>query len=398
MIQEEKLYVEDIILKSKKRHEPFCAYVYDLKQLSSHVQHLKRSLPKQCALFYAMKANPDKEILQTLEPFVDGFELASLGEVSKVNELCLNKPKVLSGPVKTDETLRKAIISGVCVIHVESEWELNRIALITEELQQEVQIALRVNLQLAIAGARLTMAGKATQFGVDEQDVPRLIHNVKGCRFIQLVGFHFHSVSNNLDAVAHAQFVSHCFQKVNEWENKFDLNVTYINVGGGVGIHYEEHDSPFDWSLFTSQVQRVINKEAHPSWKIVFELGRYMVAECGYYVSEVMDVKVNHGESFVLIRGGSHHLRLPAAWKMSHPFEVIPVNQWSYPSSRPALQDRHVTIAGELCTPNDVLARNVYCKQVRVGDLIKFKMAGAYAWTISHHDFLSHSHPEFLYI
>lgn len=132
-------------------------------------------------------------------------------------------------------------------------------------------------------------------------------------------------------------------------------------------------------------------------WEILFECGRYVVSSCGTYAAEVLDVKRNHGKWFAVLRGGSHHFRLPAAWKSSHPFRVVPVEEWPYPFDRPACSQTTVTVAGELCTPNDLLARDVPVRLLRAGDILLFPYAGAYGWTISHHDFLSHPHPEHLY-
>jgi diaminopimelate decarboxylase len=89
---------------------------------------------------------------------------------------------------------------------------------------------------------------------------------------------------------------------------------------------------------------------------------------------------------------------LPAAWKMNHPFLIIPIDVWPYPFDRPSLLNKRVTLAGELCTPNDILARDAPCTCLRVGDIVLFRYAGAYGWDISHHDFLSHPHPEFIYL
>jgi hypothetical protein len=109
-------------------------------------------------------------------------------------------------------------------------------------------------------------------------------------------------------------------------------------------------------------------------------------------------VKTNHGACFVVIRGGTHHFRLPASWGHSHPFTVIPVEDWPYPFPRPGVSGRPVTVVGELCSPKDVLARDVPVDEVRAGDLLWFHHAGAYGWSISHHDFLSHPHPRRLFL
>jgi diaminopimelate decarboxylase len=99
-----------------------------------------------------------------------------------------------------------------------------------------------------------------------------------------------------------------------------------------------------------------------------------------------------------VVRGGTHHFRTPYAQGHSHPFTVLPVEDWSYPWRRPELRDATVNVVGQLCTPKDVLAFDAPIDQVRVGDLLVFPYAGAYAWHISHHDFLRHPHPQHWYL
>lgn len=135
-----------------------------------------------------------------------------------------------------------------------------------------------------------------------------------------------------------------------------------------------------------------------PGVTVLFECGRYLTASCGYYGGEVLDIKKNHGKNYIIIRGGIHHFRLPDAWQHSHPFQVIPVNQWEYPFPRKELYDSEITVAGQLCTPKDVIAKDAFVSRVRIGDVILFPYAGAYGWEISQHDFLSHPHPEHIYL
>jgi len=115
-------------------------------------------------------------------------------------------------------------------------------------------------------------------------------------------------------------------------------------------------------------------------------------------ITEVLDVKTNHGRCFAVVRGGTHHFRLPASWGHSHPFTVIPVDDWPYPFPRPGVGNTPVTVAGELCSPKDILARAVPVRSLRAGDVVWFHHAGAYGWAISHHDFLSHPHPRQVFL
>lgn len=124
-----------------------------------------------------------------------------------------------------------------------------------------------------------------------------------------------------------------------------------------------------------------------------------MVDEHGFTFPVLVDENLDFLRSYdVHFRGGTHHLRFPAAWKISQPFYVVAKDEWEYPFARPGVEGTEVVIAGELCTPNDLLVRGDYVESLRAGDTVVFTQAGAYAWTISHHDFLSHPHPEFVYI
>ena len=119
---------------------------------------------------------------------------------------------------------------------------------------------------------------------------------------------------------------------------------------------------------------------------LVFELGRYLAADAGWYAAEVLDLKRNHGRWFAVLRGGTHHFRLPAAWNYSHPFQILPVAG----SGGPEVRDAAVDAVGELCTPRDVLTRAQHVDRLRVGDVLVFARTGAYGWDISHHGFLMH--------
>ncbi|MBB6446301.1 diaminopimelate decarboxylase [Bacillus benzoevorans] len=381
-----------------ERENPFCAYLYDLSKLRHHVDRLMTTLPSNFRLFYAIKANSDETLLKTLAPVVHGFEAASLGEIEKIRAVDKEILILFGGPGKTQAEIEGAIHNRVALLHVESFHELQLVNHIAGQKGTTVSILLRVNLRHSVPNAQLKMSGVPTQFGIDEFEVPNAIALAKCLPNVKILGFHFHAMSNNGDSKAHAHFVDHCFERAKSWGKEWNIDISYVNVGGGIGINYQNIEEQFAWDDFIEDLQGVIQKHKDANWQTVFECGRYITSSCGYYAAEVLDIKQNHGKYFCLLRGGSHHLRLPAAWKQSHPFTVVPVEKWSYPFSRPEVTESVITVAGELCTPNDVLARDILVPRVRVGDILLFHYAGAYGWAISHHDFLSHPHPDHLYI
>ncbi|HEV7861753.1 MAG TPA: type III PLP-dependent enzyme [Acidimicrobiia bacterium] len=379
---------------------PVCAYVYDLDGLRAHAAAAVAALPERCELFYALKANSERPIIEALAGIVAGFEVGSAGEIDLVRAAAPGAPIVFGGPGKTDTALAAAAGHGVEAVHVESVHELRRAEHVAVGLGVTLPVALRVNLAGPLPVATLAMAGRPTQFGIDEADVAAALAVARRCSHLELVGFHFHCLSNHHDAPAHARLVARYLERASAWATGAGLPLAVVNAGGGIGVDYARIDRPFDWTRFCTDLAPVL--DAAPgsvsAVRLRFECGRYLVAASGAYVAEVLDVKTNHGACFAVIRGGTHHFRLPASWGHSHPFTVIPVEEWPYPFPRPEVRDGRVTVAGELCSPKDVLARDVPVDELRAGDLLWFHHAGAYGWSISHHDFLSHPHPRRVFL
>ncbi|MBD8499228.1 type III PLP-dependent enzyme [Paenibacillus arenosi] len=380
--------------------EPVCAYIYDLKGIQNHVKAMLETMPSQTNLFYAIKANPDPNIIEALVPYVKGFEVASIGELLKVRGVSSDVPILFGGPGKKDYELETAIKQNVTYLHVESLLELRKIILLAKKWERTTQILLRINVRTnTLPKTKISMGGRPTQFGLDEQLLEEAIAILKDVdnTHVQLSGFHFHSLSNNLHAELHVDMVQFYVQTVKEWERLYGLDVEVINAGGGFGVTYDGTPS-FDWELFTSLLAQNEALQALGDTQLFFEPGRFIVADYGYYAAEVVDIKQSQDQWFAVLRGGTHHNRLPASWGHNHPFRIVPLDRWTYPFARPEIINGQATIVGELCTPKDQLYANAELEQLRVGDVLLFEKSGAYCWTISHHDFLGHPHPKFYYI
>jgi diaminopimelate decarboxylase len=122
----------------------------------------------------------------------------------------------------------------------------------------------------------------------------------------------------------------------------------------------------------------------------VLEPGRYLVADCGYYAAEVTDVKMVAGTWFAVLSGGINHFLRPALGDYAGTVTVVPVDGWDVALPRPRVSDTHVTVVGALCSPSDVLAREVAVREVRAGDLMVFSQAGSYGWELAIQQFLGH--------
>ena len=374
---------------------PICAFLHDLDALRRHVLEVVRSLPPRAEMFYAVKANNDPRILRTLAPHVAGFEVASSGEILKVRDAVGSGARIImGGPARTREDIELILAQGVERLHVESLHTLRLANAVAAQAGAVLPILLRVNLAGPVPGATLTMGGAATQFGIAQSDIPDALELLAHCPALRFEGFHFHTVSNNRDAAGHAALCAMELDLARSWANKHGLDLRLVNLGGGWGVDYGDPDWRFDVEGFT----RALAPHVAGDLRLQFECGRILAAYHAVYVCEILDIKAVHGRVFALLRGGTHHFRLPSSWAHNHPFMILPRDAWLHHWPRPECSDTNLTLAGELCTPKDVLARDVPVARARIGDLVCFLMAGAYGWDISHHDFLCHAHPERIYL
>lgn len=378
------------------------AYVYDLSALRTHTAAVRAALPERVELYYAAKANPDPAVLTALRGAVDGYEVSSGGELTHVRAAVPDAALAFGGPGKTSDEIAVALRLGVRRWHVESEHELRQVAAAAAAATatataSRVNVLLRVNLPVdggVLESVALAMGGRPTPFGLDPSQVPECLRLLAASEFsrLRLRGIHAH-LASGLSASEHLAVVERVVRWSTDLAAHHGIRLEEVNVGGGMAVDYEAPERRFDWDAYGVGLRRIL--ESHPDLTLRIEPGRALTVYCGWYVTEVLDVKHSHGEDFAVVRGGTHHLRTPATRGHSQPFVVRPTEQWPHPWARPAVAAARVTVAGQLCTPKDVLANQTPVERLRAGDRVAFAMAGAYAWNISHHEFLMHPHPTF---
>ncbi|MED7951915.1 type III PLP-dependent enzyme [Streptomyces sp. BE303] len=380
-------------------------YVYDLAELRTHAAGVRAALPERVELYYAAKANPDAPVLAALRPTVDGYEVSSAGELAHVRASVPDAPLAFGGPGKTPDEIAAAVDAGVHRWHVESEQELRRLAVVLgDRPDASVDVLLRVNLPVgagSLGSAALAMGGRPTPFGLDPDRAEacvRLLTDPLGPlgpvrRRLRLRGVHAH-LASGLAAAEQLALAGRIVGWSARLAERHAFPLDEVNVGGGMTVDYADPAARFDWTAFGEGLGKLLDR--HPGLTLRIEPGRALTAYCGWYATEVLDVKRSHGEDFALVRGGTHHLRTPATRGHDQPFTVLPVDAWPHAWPRPAVTGGRATLAGQLCTPKDVLAHAApAAARLRTGDRVLFDMAGAYAWNISHHEFLMHPRPGF---
>ncbi|GAA3984284.1 type III PLP-dependent enzyme [Streptomyces plumbiresistens] len=388
--------VRDRVLSLPSSELP--AYVYDLAALRTHVTAVRAALPERVELYYAAKANPEPEILGALGPYLDGYEVSSGGELAHVAGAVPGRPLAFGGPGKTPDEVTAALEQGVERFHVESMYELRMLAELARRVApgRRVPVLPRVNLPVAdgsLAGSSLAMGGRPTPFGMDPAQALEAVRALADGTYphLELRGVHAH-LASGLAAVEQLAVA----ESVVSWATDLGVPLAEVNVGGGMTVDYTRPGHRFDWAAYGKGLARLT--EAHPGLTLRIEPGRALTAYCGWYATEVLDVKRSHGEEFAVVRGGTHHLRTPATKGHDQPCSVLPVDAWPHPWPRSESVGERITLAGQLCTPKDVLARRVPAPGLKAGDRVAFSLTGAYAWNISHHDFLMHPRPGFHFL
>lgn len=381
------------------------AYVYDLDGLAAHLAAIRGALPERAELFYAVKANPDPEVLRVVARRADGLEVASAGELAHAAAAVPGARLAFGGPGKTPAEIAAAVRAGVFRFHVESPHELRHLGAAALAAGTTADILLRVNLpgdapspvRPAGSGEGLVMGGAPTPFGMD----PELLDDCASwlaagspeARALRLRGLHAH-LASGLDATAALAAAGRVLGFARRWCARHGVRDPEINLGGGMTVDYRRPGERFDWAAYG----RGLARAAGPGERLRVEPGRALTVYCGWYVTRVLDVKPSHGKTFAVVAGGTHHLRTPVTKGHDQPFAVLPGPAWPHAWPAPAAPAGAVTVVGQLCTPKDVLARDVQVPALRGGDLVAFGLAGAYAWNISHHDFLMHPEPGFHYV
>jgi diaminopimelate decarboxylase len=362
--------------------EPVSGYFYDLDAAADRARELRAALPAWAEVFYAVKANAFPPLVTALAAHVDGFEVASATEA----DLVRGARFVAAGPGKSAALLATLVGLGVEAINVESPLELHRVAAAAATAGRRVRVTIRVNPERVAVTGSLAMGGAATQFGLPEPDVPGALALARTLPGVDVAGFHIHAVCNNLDATAHARYVRWCLDWSVDTARQHCVDLRVVDVGGGLGVPFEGGE-PFDTARFGDLMADV---RPPAGVRVVLEPGRYLVTDCGFYAAEVTDLKHAYGTTFAILRGGINHFQLPTSWEILHRFAVLPVEEWPHSFPRPEVRDAAVTVVGELCTPEDTLARDFRVDRIRVGDIVLFPMAGSYGYEFAMPNFLGH--------
>lgn len=360
-------------------------YLYDIETIVHNVSKVKEIF-SDYELFYSVKANPSLSICALLRQHGVGAEVASGGELQKVRKAGFAPDDIIFvGPGKSDEELELAVREGIQAVVIESSEELQRLEQICRGRNERMDVLLRINTKTQVDEAPEQMVGGSSRFGLDEENVVENIDPLD-LNNVSIIGIHAYAASQVLDSgniIGQIKYISELSSTIAD-QIGFELEI--IDYGGGFGVPYSADDTPLNLNKINDGIVDTTKslKQSHPNFTPAFELGRYFVAEAGVYLTKVISIKKSRGELYLITKGGMNHFIRPVFTGTEHPITNF---------SRSNAPEKHVNVVGKLCTPFDIFGEEVVLSDPQIGDFLGVLHTGAYGFSMSMLNFLSHPWP-----
>jgi diaminopimelate decarboxylase len=370
-------------------------YLYDGEMIVERVHRVKDALGTEVS--YSLKANPSVGVCQLIaREGGAGGEVASSGELVVARAAGFEPEDIVfAGPGKTDDELRRAVDEGIFAVNVESLGEIDRLAGIAAEAGKNIGVGLRINPEAQLMGSGMRMGGTVGQFGMDQAELGEAVRKTLSHPELALRGVHVYTATQVFEV---EPLLEHCRNILEISLQTADLAghpLEMIDFGGGFGVPYFEKMTEFDLDTFAAGFRGLLaGYRPDPrldGCRFLFELGRYLVADAGVYVTRAVDVKETRGKTFVVTDGGMNH-HLTATGNMGQVFrKAYPLLNLTRTTGVPG--EEGIAVAGPCCTPLDMFGNNIPLVAPEVGDLIGVFYSGAYGYSASNLGFLSHPSP-----
>ena len=356
-------------------------FVYDNNIVGGQIARLKAAMPDGLALYYSVSANPYEPLLNFIGRYVDGFRVVSRGELDRLKRAELaGIPMTFAGPGKSDDELQAGIAAGA-TISIESEGEARRAILAAERIGIRPALAVRVNPPFAIEKGQISMGARPSPFGVDVEHAPALVRGLLEAD-VDWRGLHMFTGAQCLNDAALIDAHRAIIACAGDIADVLDLPIPELNLGGGFDVPCFAGEEPIDVYRMATALHETLcdGPELLATTRLSLELGRWLVAESGVYLSRVLDRTTSCGETFVTTDGGGHHLLRATGCLLERGGGNYPI---AVASRFNAPADEQVTVTGCLATPHDIFGDQVMLPRAEPGDLIAIFAAGAYGLTAS---------------
>lgn len=373
-------------------------FVYFFDDISRRVADLRKAVGHGVRVSYAVKANPNTTLLEYLRGTVDTLDVSSGGEVRRALRAGWDPTNLsFTGPAKTNAEIRLAIEASIGELVVESVDEAMIADACADNLGVRQPVLLRLAPDRLPRGFGVNMAGKPTQFGIDEKEADDAIREIGKMPHVNIEGFHAYSGTQCLDEAAIAENYEIFLALFRETSLRHDLNLKKVVLGSGIGIPYHHGTTGIDLAKLSELVDPILSAfTGDPRFRktsVALETGRYLVGEAGIYVTRVLRVKNSRGTKIAICDGGmNHHLgacgHLGSVIHRNYPISSSAAVRQETDGRERNLED--FELVGPLCTSIDTLGHRVSLPALAPGDLIFVGCSGAYGLSASPIHFISH--------
>lgn len=347
-------------------------FLYKMERISSRFQLLENNLPKNFAIYYALKANGNLAICNKLAKEGCSADVSSLGELVTARKAGF-KSILYTGPGKTDEEIIAAIKYKLKFIVVESTKEASRIDYYAQKVRVRQNVLLRINPKIKIEGIKLKMCGTTSKFGIDEENAIHALKMLLTLKNIHCQGIHIYTGSCILNDSVLLQSYNYSIRLANKLRSN-GFFIKYIDLGGGIGVPYSLAEQKFNIERFGRKINLLIKKNKY-NFKYILEVGRFLVAESGVYITKIVDIKESQGKTYLILDGGINNIfRISMAYA-NKLCKVIGKSTEKY---------KFASIAGPLCSHQDIFTEDIKIPaNTQIGDFFVFFNCGAYAFSHS---------------
>ncbi len=359
-------------------------YIYDFDYIKSRYLALKNAFSARKSLVcFAVKANSNLSVLKFLANLGSGFDCVSIGEVRRALLAGANAYKIIfSGVGKKDEELKEALQNNILMINLESPAEMLRLENIAKELKKQARISIRVNPNVdAKTHPYISTGLNENKFGVEISEAKKMYLYAKKSEWLQPYGIHFHIGSQLTDLapiIEAANIVSNIMSELKALE----IDIKFFDVGGGIGVIYENEN---EISLY-DYAQGILGALKGQDVTVICEPGRFLTANAGVFLTKVLYQKFNSKKRFVIVDGAMNDLIRPSLYNAHHGILVVSKQNGEIPNENLVQNLNEISkadVVGPICESSDFLAKNVDLPELKNGDLLLVKSAGAYGFSMS---------------
>lgn len=394
---------KEVIIDQSHLYNSF--YLYDERKIIESMSILTENF-KNIQFLYSVKCNSNANVVNCILSNNFGVDAASANEVLMGVKNGVTKQNIqYSAPGKNKRCIQQTIDNSTLIAD-----SFNEILLIEEVARENgvrVKIGVRLNPEFTFNGDQ----GVPSKFGIDQDlffdNIPTLLE----LKNIEIVGLHIHIKSQELDENILADYYKKLLNLADLMQIRLNRSLEFVNMGSGIGIDYEEQSQPIDIESLGRMTENLLNifAKKYPKTQIYIETGRYIVGKNGIYVTKILDKKMSHGKTFVILSNTLNGFIRPSLAQLVNAYSSNQNSQGTeplYTSKNPSKvivlnnseKLEKVTLVGNLCTSADVVATDMLLPKLEIGDVLAFTNAGSYAAVLSPMQFSSQTPPKELFL